>query len=185
MTASSNENGDGIANVDRIIKRDDIRGKYPGEVNEVVAYFLGRAIARVIFHVTRPAIAVGFDARLSSPALAQAVMRGLAEEGADVRELGPCSTEIVYFAAGSHAADGGVMVTASHNPKDENGFKIVKQGAVPIDSGELKRLGEEIKKQLQARVERGAQKPPDLLRHAQDDRAVSERPVQPVPGAVS
>src|SRR5215218_10450583 len=84
-------------------------------------------------------IAVGRDMRLSSPAMAAAVMRGAAEAGADVVDLGLVGTEMVYFAVGELGLDGGIAVTASHNPKQYTGMKIVRRGALPVggDSGLL------------------------------------------------
>lgn len=76
--------------------------------------------------------------RESSPALADALLRGLREAGARVGALGLASTEQLYFAAGFAPVDGGVMVTASHNPADENGFKTVRRGAQPVSGEELK-----------------------------------------------
>jgi phosphomannomutase/phosphomannomutase/phosphoglucomutase len=116
-------------------KAYDIRGRVPEELNEDVAYRLGRAYAAEI----RPAgpVAVGRDVRLSSPALAAALIRGLNEGGADTRDIGLCGTEMVYFAAARPGLGGGIMVTASHNPMEYNGLKLVRAGAVPVsgDSG--------------------------------------------------
>src|SRR5438105_3236681 len=82
-------------------------------------------------------IAVGRDMRLSSPSMADAVMRGATEAGADVIDLGLVGTEMVYYAVGELDLEGGVMVTASHNPKEYTGMKIVRRGALPVagDSG--------------------------------------------------
>src|SRR5204862_2904354 len=77
-------------------------------------------------------VAVGRDMRLSSPSMAEAVMRGAADAGADVLDLGLVGTEMVYFAVGDVGLDGGVMVTASHNPKEYTGMKIVRRGALPV-----------------------------------------------------
>ncbi|HQV70075.1 MAG TPA: hypothetical protein PL141_09385 [Thermoflexales bacterium] len=120
----------------RVLRRDDIRGKYPRDLNEDVARAIGRALPP-LFGGQNPLVVVGWDARLSSPALAEALSRGLREAGAQVRSLGLASTEMVYFAAGFAPVDGGVMVTASHNPADENGFKIVRRGAQPVSGEEL------------------------------------------------
>lgn len=120
----------------RVLRRDDIRGKYPRDLNEDVARAIGRALPP-LFGGPNPLVVVGWDARLSSPALAEALMRGLREAGARVRVAGLASTEQVYFAAGFAPVDGGVMVTASHNPADENGFKIVRRGAQPVSGEEL------------------------------------------------
>src|SRR5439155_13310274 len=112
------------------------RGIYPDELDEEGAYAIGRAYVR---QFEPRQIAVGRDMRLSSPQVAAAVMRGAAAEGAEVLDLGLVGTEMVYFAVGELGLDGGVMVTASHNPKDYTGLKIVRRGALPvgIESGLL------------------------------------------------
>jgi len=111
-------------------KAYDIRGKVSAELNEEVAWRIGRACAAEL----RPAgpVAVGHDIRRSSPALAKALIGGLCEGGAVVLDIGRCGTEMVYFAAARPGAGGGIMVTASHNPKEYNGMKLVRAGAIPI-----------------------------------------------------
>ena len=122
-------------------KAYDVRGRVPDELNEELAYAIGQAYSAVFAPRT---IAVGRDIRLSSPALAEALTQGFLAAGVDVVDLGLCGTEEIYFAAFHLAVDGGVMVTASHNPADYNGMKFVRQGARPIsgDSGlrEIERL---------------------------------------------
>jgi phosphomannomutase len=113
----------------KIFKAYDIRGIYPDELDEEGAYAIGRAFVQQ-FEPRR--IAVGRDMRLSSPQMAEAVMRGAAEEGAEVLDLGLVGTEMVYFAVGELGLDGGIMVTASHNPKEYTGMKIVRRGALPV-----------------------------------------------------
>jgi phosphomannomutase len=120
----------------KVFKAYDVRGIYPDELDEAGAYAIGRAFVEE-FEPRR--IAVGHDMRLSSPAMTDAVMRGAAESGADVVDLGLVGTEMVYFAVGELGLDGGVAVTASHNPKEYTGMKIVRRGALPVggDSGLL------------------------------------------------
>src|SRR6267378_5072879 len=120
----------------KVFKAYDIRGIYPDELDEEGAYAIGRAYVQQ-FEPRR--IAVGRDMRLSSPQMAAAVMRGAADEGAEVLDIGLVGTEMVYFAVGELELDGGVMVTASHNPKEYTGMKIVRRGALPVggDSGLL------------------------------------------------
>lgn len=120
-------------------KAYDIRGRLPGQLNENIAWRIGRAFAAELSPRT---IIIGHDVRLSSPALADAVMKGLNDGGVDVIDIGLCGTEEVYFqtfhrAAIGQAVDGGIMITASHNPMDYNGMKLVRAGARPIsgDSG--------------------------------------------------
>src|SRR2546425_10754456 len=104
---------------------------YPDELDEAGAYAIGRAYVEE-FEPRK--IAVGRDMRLSSPSMADAVTRGAADAGADVVDLGLVGTEMVYFAVGELGLDGGVMVTASHNPRDYTGMKIVRRGALPVGS---------------------------------------------------
>jgi phosphomannomutase len=120
----------------KAFKAYDVRGLYPGELDEEGAYAIGRAYVEQ-FEPTR--IAVGRDMRLSSPTMAKAVIEGATAAGAEVLDIGLVGTEMVYFAVGELGLDGGVMVTASHNPKDYTGMKIVRAGALPVggDSGLL------------------------------------------------
>src|SRR5215208_6196994 len=113
----------------RIFKAYDVRGLYGPELDEDGAYAIGRAFVEQ-FEPTR--IAVGRDVRLSSPTMAHALVEGAADAGADVLDLGLVGTEMVYFAVGELGLDGGVAVTASHNPKDYTGMKIVRRGALPV-----------------------------------------------------
>jgi phosphomannomutase len=117
-------------------KAYDIRGQLPAELNEEIAWRIGRAYAAFLKPRT---VIVGRDVRESSDALAAALTRGLTEGGADVVDIGLCGTEEVYFATDFGKHDGGIMVTASHNPADWNGMKLVREGARPIsgDTGLL------------------------------------------------
>jgi phosphomannomutase len=120
----------------KVFKAYDVRGIYPGELDEAGAEAIGRAYVE-LFEPRR--IGVGRDMRLSSPAMQEALMRGAAAAGADILDLGLVGTEMLYFAVGSLGLEGGVMVTASHNPKDYTGMKLVRRGALPVggDSGLL------------------------------------------------
>ena len=113
----------------KVFKAYDVRGIYPSELDEDGAYAIGRAYAE---HFEPKAIAVGRDMRLSSPAMADAAIRGAADAGVDVADIGLVGTEMVYFAVGELGLDGGIMVTASHNPKEYTGMKIVRRGALPV-----------------------------------------------------
>src|SRR6187455_2699599 len=113
----------------KAFKAYDVRGVYPSELDEAGAYAIGRAYVEQ-FEPRR--MAVGRDMRLSSPTMAAAVADGAADAGADVIDLGLVGTEMVYFAVGELGLDGGVAVTASHNPKDYTGLKIVREGALPV-----------------------------------------------------
>jgi phosphomannomutase len=112
-----------------VFKAYDVRGVYPGELDEAGAYAIGRAYVEQ-FGSAR--IAVGRDMRLAAPGMAAAVCSGAADGGADVLDLGMVGTEMVYFAVGELGLDGGVAVTASHNPKQYTGMKIVRGGALPV-----------------------------------------------------
>ncbi|MDQ0010614.1 phosphomannomutase [Luteibacter jiangsuensis] len=113
----------------KCFKAYDIRGRVPDELNSDVAYSIGRAFARA---VADGEVVVGYDIRLDSPALAAEVARGLADEGRNVIDIGLCGTEEVYFQTAHRGVAGGIMVTASHNPIDYNGMKLVREGARPI-----------------------------------------------------
>jgi phosphomannomutase len=112
-------------------KAYDIRGQLGTELNENIAYRIARAFARFI----KPSsIVLGGDIRLTSPSLKAALANGLRDEGVDVLDLGMTGTEEVYFATFHLEVDGGIEVTASHNPIDYNGFKLVKKGSRPISA---------------------------------------------------
>jgi phosphomannomutase len=112
-------------------KAYDIRGRIPDEINESLAYDIGRAYAAF---VKPKRVAVGYDIRLSSLGLARALKRGLTDCGVDVLDIGLWGTEGSYYATFAEKLDGGIMVTASHNPPDYNGMKFVREGARPISA---------------------------------------------------
>ena len=116
-------------------KAYDIRGKVPDDLNADMAYKLGRAYATQI--QPEGPVAIGRDVRLSSADLAGALIKGLNDGGVNTRDIGMCGTEVVYYAAGRDGMGGGIMVTASHNPMEYNGMKLVRENAIPIsgDSG--------------------------------------------------
>lgn len=115
-------------------KAYDVRGRVPDELNAEVAYAIGCAYAEFL----SPArVVVGHDIRLSSPQICDALVDGLLTSGVDVSHIGVCGTEEIYFATDHFGFDGGIVVTASHNPKDFNGLKMVRESSKPIsaDSG--------------------------------------------------
>jgi len=124
----------------KCFKAYDIRGRIPDELNEDIAYRIGRAYAAF---VDPGKVVVGHDIRLSSPGMCDALARGLMDGGSDVFHIGQCGTEEIYFATSHFNMDGGIVVTASHNPKDYNGMKLVREGSKPIsgDTG-LREIGE-------------------------------------------
>ena len=111
-------------------KAYDIRGQIPNQLNPDVAYRIGNATADFL---GAKKIVLGRDIRLSSNELASAVAAGITDTGAEVMDIGLCGTEMVYFATAHLNADGGIMVTASHNPADYNGLKIVREEARPTE----------------------------------------------------
>jgi phosphomannomutase len=113
----------------KVFKAYDVRGIYPAEIDEAGSEAIGRAYVEQ-FEPRR--IAAGHDMRESSPAMQAAFMRGAAAAGTDVVDIGLVGTEMLYFAVGSLGLDGGAMVTASHNPKEYTGIKLVRRGALPV-----------------------------------------------------
>ena len=125
-------------------KAYDVRGRVPDQLNEDIARRIGRAYAEVI----KPRqVVVGHDIRLSSEAIKAAVTAGLLEQGVDVYDIGLCGTEEIYFATSHASMDGGIAVTASHNPKDYNGMKFVREESRPISAdtglGDIRALAEQ------------------------------------------
>ena len=118
----------------KVFKAYDVRGIYPTDLDEEGGYAIGRAYVE---QFEPKQIAVGRDMRISSPSMAKAAIKGAAEGGADVVDIGLVGTEMLYFAVGELDLDGGIQVTASHNPKEYTGMKIVRRGALPVggDSG--------------------------------------------------
>ncbi|SFR61020.1 phosphomannomutase [Marinobacter daqiaonensis] len=112
-------------------KAYDLRGRVPDQLNPALAERIGRAYVEV---TGARKVIVGYDIRLSSPDIADALSSGLMAAGADVFDIGLCGTEHVYFATSHYRMDGGIMVTASHNPKDHNGMKMVASESRPISS---------------------------------------------------
>lgn len=110
-------------------KAYDVRGRVPDQLNTDIAYRIGRAYAAVI---QPKKVVVGYDIRLTSPELSRALTQGLLDSGVDVYDIGLSGTEEVYFATFHYEMDGGIAVTASHNPKDYNGMKFVREGSKPI-----------------------------------------------------
>ncbi len=116
-----------------IFKAYDIRGIYPEQLDDDTGYLIGNALA---VYLKPRSIAVGRDMRVSSPALFEALSRGITDAGVDVVDVGIVSTDGLYFAVGKYGYDAGVMITASHNPKDYNGFKVCRSEAIPLSGSE-------------------------------------------------
>jgi len=113
----------------KVFKAYDVRGLYLAELDEDGAYAIGRAYVE---QFEPKKIALGHDMRVSSPSMAASAIRGVTDAGCDVLDLGLVGTEMVYFAVGDLELDGGIAVTASHNPKEYTGMKIVRRGALPV-----------------------------------------------------
>ncbi len=124
-------------------KAYDVRGRVPDQLNATIAYRIGRAFAQ---YLCAKQIVVGHDIRLTSPAICNATINGIRDAGCDVTHIGLCGTEEIYFATFNGGYDGGLIVTASHNPMDYNGMKFVREQSRPIsgDDGlpEIKALAE-------------------------------------------
>jgi phosphomannomutase len=125
-----------------IFKAYDVRGTYPDQMDEDLAYRIGRAFPRVLSQledapVERLRVAVGRDMRLSAASMAERYAAGIADEGADVLDVGMAATEMLYWTVGARELDGGLVCTASHNPKAYTGAKLVRRGAIALsgDSG--------------------------------------------------
>ena len=115
----------------------DIRGIYPNEINEEMAYMIGRIIPSML---SAKRIIVGRDIRLSGQSLQESLVEGLTEAGVEVMDIGLCGTEMVYFAVPYFGGDCGIMITASHNPKDYNGMKFVGRDSSPLSTDFLEKL---------------------------------------------
>src|SRR5690349_12206549 len=112
-----------------IFKAYDVRGLYPGEINEEAARQIGRGYAA---YLKAKRIGVSRDMRVSSPTVAAAFIEGARSQGTDVIDYGMCGTDMIYFAVVRDGLDGGAQITASHNPKEYNGIKMVREGAFPL-----------------------------------------------------
>ena len=130
-----------------IFKAYDVRGIYPDQMDERLAYRIGRGFARVLSDlqdvpVGTLRVGLGRDMRLTAPAMSDAYARGISDEGADVIDVGMVGTEMLYWTVGSRRLDGGLMCTASHNPKGYTGAKLVRRGAIALSGdagiGELR-----------------------------------------------
>jgi phosphomannomutase len=130
-----------------IFKAYDVRGIYPDQMDERLAYRIGRGFARVLSDLQGVPVAtlrvgLGRDMRLTAPAMSDAYGRGICDEGADVIDVGMVGTEMLYWTVGSRRLDGGLMCTASHNPKAYTGAKLVRRGAIALSGdagiGELR-----------------------------------------------
>lgn len=142
-----------------IFKAYDIRGIYPDSINEEIAYAIGQGYAKVI--ALEGKVVLGHDVRLQSENLKNHMIEGLTDAGVDVVDVGLISTEMIYFATGNYGYAGGIQVTASHNPSEWHGAKMVKAGAEPISSEsglveikEFVKSGKKIKAEKKGNIEK-------------------------------
>jgi len=148
-----------VKNIDpTIFKAYDIRGIYPDQLDEVTAYLIGRAFVE---KTSAKTVIVGSDMRLSGPQLKEELIRGIIEQGADVLDIGLMPIDAVYFAVGILKYPAGIMITASHNPKEYNGFKMVVPGIDMIRGQDLLTVVENLPSELPAK--KGQVKSLDIL----------------------
>ena len=133
ILSTPSKNGEIMSKI-ACFKAYDIRGKVPSELNNELGYKIGRAFSKL---TQAKKIVIGYDIRKSSLEISEALKNGLTDSGADVIDIGLCGTEMIYFSTPFFDADGGIMITASHNPSEYNGMKFVARGSVPVgyDSG--------------------------------------------------
>lgn len=143
-----------------IFKSYDVRGIYPGELNEEAAYLIGRAF---VAHTGAENVVLCHDARLSSPALFTALAKGIMSQGAAVTSIGQLPTECLYFAVASYDFDAGIMVTASHNPKEYNGFKMLRRNVNDLNIVRGKELLALVESQPKSQMPAGEIRSKDIL----------------------
>jgi phosphomannomutase len=151
--------------LDKIFRAYDVRGVYPNEINEKIAHKIGKISAQILdINLKNGKMTIARDGRRSSSKLLKAIEKGINEAGIDIVNIGLTTTPMFYFAVNKFKADGGIMVTASHNSEKYNGFKIVSKNAMPIgsiglnkikkiieinyDSGATKKKGKTVKKEI-------------------------------------
>lgn len=115
-----------------IFKAYDIRGIYGKDLNEEIAYKIGRAF---VLYLKCKKVMIGKDTRLSTPSLSESLIKGITDQGCDVLDTGLSTTDMFYFSVNQTNSEAGIMVTASHNPGQYNGFKLVREKAAPIGAG--------------------------------------------------
>ena len=127
---------------DKSFKTNDIRGIYPKEINENLAYWIGKAI---VYKFKPKKLVIGRDARASSPLLFSSIVKGIIECGCEVIDIGLTNTPLFYYSVGETKADFGIMITASHNPGQYNGFKLVKKSVIPTTAKDIQELKKIVK----------------------------------------
>jgi len=153
-------------NLDKIFRAYDIRGLYPEEINEEVAYKIGKATVKILgTDKNNGKIVLAMDSRLSSDKLLEATTKGINDMGVNVINIGLSATPVFYYAVKEFCANGGIMVTASHNSEDYNGFKIVEKNSMPIGTKGLKKIKKLSRKNISNSKEKGAVETKEVLRN--------------------
>lgn len=134
-----------------IFRAYDIRGKYPIELNEELAYKIGVAVAE---YLKAKEIVIGRDMRLSSPSLFKSLTEGITDIGINVIDIGMVSTPMVYFGVANYGYSGGIMITASHNPKEDNGFKICREQAKPVCDIEIDKIRQLVENEMTSPIKK-------------------------------
>jgi len=146
---------------DKIFKAYDIRGIFGEDIDEEIAYLFGRGL---VTYLNASNVEVGRDMRSSSPVLAESMIRGITDQGANAADLGEISTDSLYFAVGKFGYPAGVMITASHNPPEYNGFKVCRENAVPLSGDEgLNQIKEIMKRGFKDSPHKGKKTERDIL----------------------
>ncbi|MBD3382127.1 MAG: phosphomannomutase/phosphoglucomutase [candidate division Zixibacteria bacterium] len=146
---------------EHIFKAYDIRGIYGQDLTDETAYLFGRGLVQ---YLNASAVAVGRDMRVSSPKLAESLMKGIIDQGANASDLGEISTDSLYFAVGKFGYPAGVMITASHNPSEYNGLKVCRENAEPLSGeGGLRQIRELMIKGFRDSSYTGKQTERDIL----------------------
>lgn len=148
----------------KIFKAYDIRGKCPSEINEDSAYYIGASFVKFL-KKKNINIVVSSDNRFSSPFLKKKIIKGITDFGGNVVDIGLSSTPMFYFTVINFNFDGGINITASHNPSDYNGFKIVKSKAIPLSGVELKEIEKIANSRLETKKKKGSIKKKKVLKN--------------------
>jgi len=151
--------------LDKIFRAYDIRGIYPDEINEELAYKIGKAVVKILgANKKNRKIVVGMDSRPSSKKLLEVIIRGINDMGSDVVNIGLSATPVFYYAVKEFCASGGIMITASHNSENYNGFKIVKKNSMPIGTKGLIKIKKLLGKNISNSKETGTVETKEVLK---------------------
>ena len=151
--------------LDKIFRAYDVRGIYPEEINEEIAYKISKASAKFLAHFRNKNLVVARDNRPSSEKLSEAIIKGATDLGINVINIGLSSTPVFYYAVNEFKASGGIIVTASHNSQDYNGFKIVKEKAMPIGTKGLNKIKKLTQKDITSANKKGTIETKEVLKN--------------------